>query len=48
MLARRTKITADKMVLKYEKCENKLDLCSIFNNDGNLLTRPDKDEALWL
>jgi hypothetical protein len=42
MLARRTNITKDKIVLRYEKSENKLDSAVSIKFEENLLTKPYK------
>jgi hypothetical protein len=47
MLVRRTNIAEDKIVLRYEKSWDKLDLIS-FKVERNLQTKPDKVKALWL
>ncbi len=56
MLARRTNISEYKIVLRYEKSGDKLDMLFFFNSEvskniyrlENLGTKPDKVKELWL
>jgi hypothetical protein len=49
MLASKTNITEDKIVLRYEKTGDKLDLLFFFKQcSASVLTKPDRVKALWL